>query len=80
MEKIYQRGASSEQAYQEARVAALKAGTDKQAAEAAWESAQAELEHYTVTASIDGVVSWLTFNPGNCDRRKMSDSARPSDR
>jgi RND family efflux transporter MFP subunit len=68
VEKIYQRGASSDEAYQEAQAAALKAGMNEQAAEAAWESAQAELEHYTVTASIDGVVSWLNVNPGMVSR------------
>jgi multidrug resistance efflux pump len=40
----------------------------ERAAEAAWESAQAELQHYVVTASIDGVVSWLEVSPGMVSR------------
>jgi HlyD family secretion protein len=37
-------------------------------AQAALESAQFELEHYTVTAMIDGVVSWLDVRPGMVSR------------
>ena len=55
-------------AYQKARVAALAAEMHERAAEAAWESAQAELQHYVVTASIDGVVSWLDVSPGTVSR------------
>jgi RND family efflux transporter MFP subunit len=55
-------------AYQKARVAALAAEMHERAAEAAWESAQAELQHYVVTASIDGVVSWLDVSPGMVSR------------
>jgi multidrug resistance efflux pump len=32
------------------------------------ESAQAELDHYTVRASLDGVISWLEVNPGTVSR------------
>jgi RND family efflux transporter MFP subunit len=55
-------------AYQKARIAALTAETHERAAEAEWESAQAELQHYVVTASIDGVVSWLDVSPGMVSR------------
>jgi RND family efflux transporter MFP subunit len=55
-------------AYHKARVAALAAEMHERAAEAAWESAQAELQHYVVTASIDGVVSWLDVSPGTVSR------------
>jgi HlyD family secretion protein len=37
-------------------------------AQAALESSQAELEHYTVTAPLDGVVSWLDVHPGTVSR------------
>jgi RND family efflux transporter MFP subunit len=55
-------------AYHKARVAALAAESHERAAEAAWESAQAELQHYVVAASIDGVVSWLDVSPGTVSR------------
>jgi RND family efflux transporter MFP subunit len=54
--------------YQKARVAALAAEMRERAAVAAWESAQAELQHFVVTASIDGVVSWLDVSPGTVSR------------
>jgi multidrug resistance efflux pump len=38
------------------------------AAQAAVDVARAELEHYTVTAPIDGVVSWLDVYPGTVSR------------
>jgi multidrug resistance efflux pump len=38
------------------------------AAQAAVDVAKAELEHYTVTAAIDGVVSWLDVYPGTVSR------------
>jgi multidrug resistance efflux pump len=31
-------------------------------------ASEAELEHYTVTAAIDGVVSWLSVDPGTVSR------------
>jgi multidrug resistance efflux pump len=46
----------------------LKAEGDKRAAKAALESARAELEHYQVTAQIDGVISWLEVHPGMVSR------------
>jgi membrane fusion protein (multidrug efflux system) len=52
----------------EARAHALKAESDARAAQAAVESAQAELEHYVVTALIDGVVSRLEVHPGTVSR------------
>jgi RND family efflux transporter MFP subunit len=55
-------------AHQKARVAALAAEMHERSAEAALESAQAELQHYVVTASIDGVVSWLDVSPGTVSR------------
>jgi HlyD family secretion protein len=38
------------------------------AAQAALEASQAELEHYTVTAPIDGVITWLEAAPGTVSR------------
>jgi multidrug resistance efflux pump len=49
-------------------VAALKAENDERIARGALDSAQAELEHFVVTASIDGVVSWLDVHPGMVSR------------
>jgi RND family efflux transporter MFP subunit len=52
----------------EARMALLKAEADERAAKAALEAAEAELEHYTLTAPIDGVVAWLDVYPGTVSR------------
>jgi membrane fusion protein, multidrug efflux system len=68
VEKASQSGSLSEQKYHEIKVAALKAEMDERAARAMLESAQAELEHYVVSASIDGVVSRLDVNPGTVSR------------
>jgi membrane fusion protein (multidrug efflux system) len=68
IENTYRIGSLPEQRYHEARVAALKAEMDERAAEAAWESARAELEHYVVTAAINGLVSRLEVNPGTVAR------------
>jgi multidrug resistance efflux pump len=54
--------------HHKARIAVLEAEMHERAAEAAWESAQAELQHYVVTAPIDGVVSWLDVSPGMVSR------------
>jgi RND family efflux transporter MFP subunit len=62
------RAALPEQKYQEIWVAATRAGMDEQAAKAALESAKAELEHYLVTALIDGVVNRLEVYPGMVSR------------
>jgi RND family efflux transporter MFP subunit len=67
-EAVFQKGALPEQRCHEIRVAALKAAKDAQAAQAALDSAKAELEHYEVTAQIDGVVSWLKVHPGMVSR------------
>jgi RND family efflux transporter MFP subunit len=50
------------------RLAAQKAERDERAAKAALDSAKAELEHYEVTAQIDGVVSWLNVHLGMVSR------------
>jgi membrane fusion protein, multidrug efflux system len=68
LEKLYQRGVMSDQRYREAQVALAKAETEEQAAKAMLEAALAELEHFLVTAPIDGVVSWLDVNPGMVSR------------
>src|SRR5262249_45623053 len=52
----------------EARAAALKAEADVRAAKATLEAEQAELEHYTVVAPIDGVVNRLDVHPGTVSR------------
>jgi RND family efflux transporter MFP subunit len=61
-------GAISEQKYYEIRLAALKAGAEQRMAKAALESAEAELEHYTVVAPIDGVINALNVNVGMVSR------------
>jgi RND family efflux transporter MFP subunit len=66
--KAYSKGAIPEQRYHEAVLAARKAERDERVARAALDSARAELEHYQVTAQIDGVVSWLEVHPGMVSR------------
>jgi RND family efflux transporter MFP subunit len=66
--KLHSQGATGEQSYHAARVAALKAEQDERGALAALESSKAELEHYVVVAPIDGVVSWLEVSPGMVSR------------
>jgi RND family efflux transporter MFP subunit len=68
VEKLYPSGALPEQKHHEARVAALTAETKDRAAEAALDSARSELEHYVVTALIDGLVSSLDVYPGTVSR------------
>jgi RND family efflux transporter MFP subunit len=68
MEKTFLIGSSPEQRFHEIRVTALKAEKDERAAKAALDSAKAELEHFEVTAQIDGVVSWLKVHPGMVSR------------
>jgi membrane fusion protein (multidrug efflux system) len=57
-----------EHKHHEVRVAALKAENDQRAAKAALESAEAELEHYTVVAPIDGVLNRLDVHVGMVSR------------
>jgi RND family efflux transporter MFP subunit len=57
-----------EQRLHEARLAARKAEADERAAKALLDSSEAELEHYSVTAVVDGVVSWLDVYPGVVSR------------
>jgi RND family efflux transporter MFP subunit len=57
-----------ERRWHEARVAARKAEADERAAKAALDAASAELEHYTITSPIDGVVSWLDVHVGMVSR------------
>jgi RND family efflux transporter MFP subunit len=65
---LFTQGAFGERALHDTEVAVLKAEMDERAATATLESAQAELEHYTVTALVDGVVSWLDVYPGMVSR------------
>src|SRR5205085_2632506 len=67
-EIAYREGALPVASYYSIRAAALKTEQEERAATAALESAQAELEHYTVTAMIDGVVAWLEVHPGMVSR------------
>jgi HlyD family secretion protein len=53
-----------EQRLFDARLAVCKAQADERAAQAAVDSAKAELEHYRVAAVLDGVVSSLDVYPG----------------
>jgi multidrug resistance efflux pump len=59
LERLIRQPVALEIAEMEARVAA---------AQAAVESAVAELEHYTLSAPIDGVISWLDVNVGAAAR------------
>ena len=54
--------------YYEIQLTARKAERDVRMARAALDSAKAELEHYEVTAQIDGVVSWLNVHLGMVSR------------
>jgi RND family efflux transporter MFP subunit len=67
-EKAFATGSMSEAVYFAARTAAARAAHDERAAVAAVDSSQAELEHYTVQAPMDGVVTWLDVAPGMVSR------------
>jgi RND family efflux transporter MFP subunit len=62
------REAVPDQLYHDIWLAALKAEREERQAKAALDSAKAELEHYEVTAQIDGVVSWLNVHLGTVSR------------
>jgi membrane fusion protein (multidrug efflux system) len=66
--KGHVKGAVSEEHYHDIRTAAIKAEKDVQAAKAAHEGAKAELEHFLLTAPIDGVVDRLDVYPGTVAR------------
>ena len=57
-----------EQRLHEAELAHRKAEADQRAAQAALDSSEAELEHFSVGAGIEGVVSWLDVYPGFVSR------------
>jgi RND family efflux transporter MFP subunit len=57
-----------EQRLHEAELAVRKAEADERAAQAALDSSEAELEHFSVAAVIDGIVSWLDVYPGLVSR------------
>jgi RND family efflux transporter MFP subunit len=57
-----------ERRWHEARAALRKAEADERASKAALDSAEAELEHYTLTSPIDGVVAWLDVHVGMVSR------------
>ena len=57
-----------EKLYFDIQMKSLTAEKDEQIAKAALESAKAELEHFEVTAQIDGVVSWLNVHLGMVSR------------
>ncbi|HEV8071196.1 MAG TPA: efflux RND transporter periplasmic adaptor subunit [Planctomycetaceae bacterium] len=57
-----------EQRLHEAELAVLKAEAEQRAAQATLNSSQAELEHFSVAAAIDGIVSWLDVQPGVVSR------------
>jgi multidrug resistance efflux pump len=59
LERLLKRPFAKEVAEMKARIAAAQAGVD---------SAKAELEHYTVTAPIEGVVTVLEVSPGTVSR------------
>ena len=57
-----------EQRLHEAELALRKSEADQRAAQAALDSSEAELEHFSVVAVIDGVVSRLDAYPGLVSR------------
>ena len=59
LQRLLKQPVALEIAEAEARVATAQANL---------EASRAELEHYTVTAPIDGVVSWLDVHPGTVSR------------
>jgi RND family efflux transporter MFP subunit len=61
-------GVVSGQQLLEKRTLVIKTEREERAAKAALEAAQAELEHYTVAAPIDGVIAWLDVHPGMVSR------------
>jgi RND family efflux transporter MFP subunit len=68
LEKLQAQGAIPEQRIHDARATALKTEADVRAAKAAIDVAMAELEHYVVSAPIDGVVNRLEVHPGMVSR------------
>jgi RND family efflux transporter MFP subunit len=68
LEHLQMQGAIAEQRIHDARATALKWEADERAAKAAVEVAMAELEHYVVSAPIDGVVNRLEVHPGMVSR------------
>jgi RND family efflux transporter MFP subunit len=68
IEAAYERGALPEASYFQARTAWLKAEQDEHAAEASLAASEAELEHYTSEAMIDGVISWMDVHLGMVSR------------
>jgi RND family efflux transporter MFP subunit len=57
-----------EQRLHEADLAVRKTEAEQRAAQAGLDSSEAELEHFSVGAVIDGVVSWLDVYPGLVSR------------
>lgn len=68
VDSIQSRGVLSEQRIHEVRTAAHKAEADVNAANAAYEAAKFELEHYTVEAMIEGIVNRIDCYPGMVSR------------
>jgi membrane fusion protein (multidrug efflux system) len=68
MEPLHSKGSISDQKYLETKFGLAKAQADERAAQAALESSKAELEHYTLTAAIDGVIASLDVVPGQVSR------------
>jgi membrane fusion protein, heavy metal efflux system len=63
-EALHKKGALSDHHIHETRVAALKAEADERQAQALLEGAKGELEHYTLQAPIDGVITRLDVSVG----------------
>jgi RND family efflux transporter MFP subunit len=57
-----------EQRLHDAELAVRKTEAEQRAAQAGLDSSEAELEHFSVGAVIDGVVSWLDVYPGLVSR------------
>jgi RND family efflux transporter MFP subunit len=68
MRDLYVNGFLPEATYHRIKMDSDKASQDERAALAALEASKAELEHYTVTSQIEGVVSWLDVHVGMVSR------------
>ncbi len=68
LRSLKEQGAIADQRWREAKSGMEKAQADERAAVAAVESSKAELEHYTITAPIDGIIASLDVVIGQVSR------------
>jgi RND family efflux transporter MFP subunit len=68
VEKLHESGAVGQEHYHESLTAAARANKEVEVAKAGVEGAKAELEHFTVTAAIDGIINRLDVHVGTVSR------------